>query len=88
MCGILQIILKLIAFRLKYFTHKFEVFDGTIVFLSYLLDLASLYVHILASVSKFSKGMCQYIRAKLKNFLEMEQSNRAQCKNAIKFPLS
>lgn len=45
MCGILQIILKLIAFRLKYFTHKFEVFDGTVVFLSYILDWASLYVH-------------------------------------------
>jgi tetrahydromethanopterin S-methyltransferase subunit F len=39
---VFEIILKLIAFRLKYFTHKFEVFDGTIVFLSYLLDLASL----------------------------------------------
>ena len=40
----LQIILKLIAFRLKYFTHKFEVFDGCVVILSYVLDWASLCV--------------------------------------------
>lgn len=39
-----QIILKLIAFRLKYFTHKFEVFDGIIVTLSFVLDWASLYM--------------------------------------------
>ena len=57
MCGVLQIILKLIAFRLKYFTHKFEVFDGTIVFLSYLLDLASLYVNIVASKCPSREGV-------------------------------
>ena len=37
-----QILLKIIAFRLKYFTHKFEVFDGTIVVISWILDVASM----------------------------------------------
>ena len=46
--------MKLIAFRLKYFTHKFEVFDGCIVVLSYALDLASLYVNHNHSLSPFS----------------------------------
>uniref|UniRef100_A0A1X7UV59 Voltage-gated hydrogen channel 1 n=1 Tax=Amphimedon queenslandica TaxID=400682 RepID=A0A1X7UV59_AMPQE len=36
-----EIVLKLIAFRLKYFTHKFEVFDGIIVVISWILDIAS-----------------------------------------------
>ena len=39
-----QVLLKLIAFRLKYFTHKFEVFDGIVVMVSFALDIASLYV--------------------------------------------
>jgi hypothetical protein len=39
---VVEIVLKLITFRLKYFTHRFEVFDGIIVFLSYILDWASL----------------------------------------------
>lgn len=38
----IEILLKLIAFRLKYFTHKFEVFDGIIVVVSFVLDIASL----------------------------------------------
>ena len=37
-----QIILKIIAFRLKYFTHKFEVFDGMVVVVSWVLDIASM----------------------------------------------
>ncbi len=37
-----QIVVKLIAFRLKYFTHKFEVFDGMVVVISWILDIASL----------------------------------------------
>jgi hypothetical protein len=37
-----QILVKLIAFRLKYFTHKFEVFDGAVVIISYILDVASM----------------------------------------------
>ena len=32
----------MVAFRLKYFTHKFEVFDGIVVVVSWILDLASL----------------------------------------------
>ena len=38
----LQIVLKIIAFRLKYFTHKFEVFDAIVVVVSWVLDIASL----------------------------------------------
>ena len=40
----LQIIVKIVAFRLKYFTHKFEVFDGIVVVVSWVLDIASMYV--------------------------------------------
>lgn len=40
----MQIGVKIIAFRLKYFTHKFEVFDGMVVVISWVLDIASLYV--------------------------------------------
>ena len=29
---------------MKFFTHKFEVFDATVVLLSWILDIASLYV--------------------------------------------
>ncbi len=36
-----QVVLKMIAFRFKYFTHKFEVFDGIIVVISWTLDVAS-----------------------------------------------
>ncbi len=39
----LQILLKMVAFRLKYFTHKFEVFDGMIVCISWTLDIASMW---------------------------------------------
>ena len=39
-----QILIKIIAFRLKYFTHKFEVFDGIVVVISWTLDVASMYV--------------------------------------------
>lgn len=39
-----KIVLKLVAFRFKYFTHKFEVFDGAIVVVSWILDVASMYV--------------------------------------------
>ena len=38
----IEVLLKLIAFRMKYFTHKFEVFDGAIVVISWILDIASL----------------------------------------------
>ena len=34
--------MKLIAFRMKYFTHKFEVLDGIVVVISWVLDIASL----------------------------------------------
>jgi len=37
-----EVFLKWIAFRLKYFTHKFEVFDGIVVVISWILDIASL----------------------------------------------
>lgn len=37
-----EVALKLFAFRLKYFTHKFEVFDGIVVVISWTLDVASL----------------------------------------------
>ena len=43
---LLQIITKIIAFRLKYFTHKFEVFDGIVVVVSWVLDVASMYVYM------------------------------------------
>ncbi len=36
-----QVVLKMVAFRLKYFTHKFEVFDGIVVVISWTLDVAS-----------------------------------------------
>lgn len=39
---VIEFLLKLIAFRLKFFTHKFEVFDACVVFLSFVLDIASL----------------------------------------------
>ncbi|XP_065912733.1 voltage-gated hydrogen channel 1-like [Dysidea avara] len=39
---LIEIIVKLIAFRLKFFTHKFEVFDAIIVVESFILDIASL----------------------------------------------
>ena len=39
-----QIIVKIVAFRLKYFTNKFEVFDGIVVVVSWVLDIASMYV--------------------------------------------
>ena len=39
-----QVLIKIIAFRLKYFTHKFEVFDGIVVVISWTLDVASMYV--------------------------------------------
>ena len=42
-----QIIVKIVAFRLKYFTHKFEVFDGIVVVVSWVLDIASMYVVML-----------------------------------------
>jgi len=32
----------MIAFRLKYFTHKFEVLDGAVVVISWILDVASM----------------------------------------------
>ena len=38
----MQIILKVIAFRLKYFSHKFEVFDVMIVVVSWILDIAAM----------------------------------------------
>lgn len=38
----LEVIVKLIAFRMKYFTHKFEVLDGIVVVISWVLDIASL----------------------------------------------
>ena len=38
----LQLLLKIIAFGLKYFTHKFEVFDGIVVVVSWVLDVASM----------------------------------------------
>lgn len=37
-----QISMKIFAFRLKFFTHKFDVFDGVVVVLSWMIDLASL----------------------------------------------
>jgi hypothetical protein len=37
-----EILLKLIAFRLKFFTHKFEVFDATVVTISWILDVGSI----------------------------------------------
>ena len=40
--GTLQVLLKVVAFRLKFFTHKFEVFDAIIVILSWMYDLSSL----------------------------------------------
>ena len=39
-----QLLLKIIAFGLKYFTHKFEVFDGIVVVVSWVLDVASMLV--------------------------------------------
>lgn len=42
--SLVKILLKLVAFRLKYFTHKFEVFDGMVVVISWLLDVASMCV--------------------------------------------
>ena len=36
-----QMIMKLIAFGMPFFTHKFEVFDATVVLLSWILDVAS-----------------------------------------------
>lgn len=39
---ILEFLLKLIAFRMKFFTHRFEVFDACIVLLSFVLDVASI----------------------------------------------
>lgn len=36
-----QIIMKIIAFGMPFFTHKFEVFDATVVLLSWILDVAS-----------------------------------------------
>ena len=39
---LVEIAIKLIAFRMKYFTHKFEVFDGMVVVISWTLDVASI----------------------------------------------
>ena len=39
-----QVLLKMVVFRLKYFTHKFEVFDGIVVVISWTLDVASMYI--------------------------------------------
>ena len=36
-----QIFMKMVAFGMPFFTHKFEVFDATIVLLSWILDIAS-----------------------------------------------
>ncbi|KAL5481821.1 hypothetical protein EMCRGX_G022070 [Ephydatia muelleri] len=36
-----EIIMKIIAFGMPFFTHKFEVFDATVVLLSWILDVAS-----------------------------------------------
>ncbi|XP_065912732.1 voltage-gated hydrogen channel 1-like [Dysidea avara] len=40
---LMEILVKLIAFRLKFFTHKFEVFDAIVVVESFILDVASLH---------------------------------------------
>lgn len=40
---VIEIIVKLVAFRLKFFTHKFEVFDAIVVLESFILDIASLH---------------------------------------------
>ena len=42
----LQIVLKMIAFRLKHFLEKFEVFDAIIIVISWTIDVASLYVRL------------------------------------------
>ena len=36
-----QIFTKMVAFGLAFFTRKFEVFDATVVLLSWILDIAS-----------------------------------------------
>uniref|UniRef100_UPI00398ED233 voltage-gated hydrogen channel 1 n=1 Tax=Pristiophorus japonicus TaxID=55135 RepID=UPI00398ED233 len=38
-CFILELIAKLYAFRLEFFWHKFEVLDGVIVVVSFILDI-------------------------------------------------
>jgi hypothetical protein len=36
-----ELVVKIIAFRMKFFTHKFEVFDAIVVTISWILDVAS-----------------------------------------------
>ena len=65
----LQVLLKLIAFRLKYFTHKFEVFDGIVVMVSFALDIASLYVCVKCMC------MCSALYGSSESHLQAHQYN-------------